>query len=212
MDKTPRTQLVVGALIFAAGVLATFAGLDRLGTPEVRAADQRELLVMAGLVLGGAVVAVLGACEAAGLTLLPAAPTSAILWVGGMLGVIDVIRIYIDAMPLLGSAPGPLAAVSEASNWALFIGAVVSGGTAMLLGPARRGVFPGDKQDPARWTPPIVRAKNELEKTHHADRWWMRDPSGSVLVWDDQAQAWSPWVEGRDPELPPGWSALDPAP
>jgi hypothetical protein len=205
---------VVGLLVFAAGLLATFAGLDRLGTPELRALDLREQLIMAGLLLGGVVVASLGVCEAAGLTPLPDAPTSALLWLAGMLGVVDVCRIYIDSLRMLGAPPGPLAAVPSSSNWALFIGAIVSGGAAMLLGPARRGVFPGDKQDPARFrtTGELEKTPVDREKTYHADRWWMRDRAGSVLVWDDQAQAWSPWVEGRGPELPPGWSPLDPSP
>ena len=120
----------------------------------------REQLIMAGLVIMGLAVAILGGCEAA----------------------------------------GPLTAVPSSSNWALFFGAVLSGGGGVLLPFGHLGVFARAGQKPD------LSKTSDVAKTYHANRWWMRDGSGSVLIWDDHAQAWSPWVHGRDPGLPPGWS------
>lgn len=201
MDQT-RRHLVVGLVVVTGGLLVTVAALERVTSPEVRALGEREQLVMAGLLIVGVAVIVVGACEAAGFALLPNVLPSAFVCVGAMFAGIDVFRVFMDSLRWLGDPPGPLAAVPSSSNWALLFGALVSGGGGLLMALAHLGVFPRTEQNPDL---PKTR-RGDGAKTYHANRWWMRDPSGSVLIWDDQAQAWSPWVHGRDPGLPPGWS------
>lgn len=115
-----------------------------------------------------------------------------------MLAMADVVRILEDWFTFWGKKP--LAVIPNSSFLFLFFGAVLSGVGAFLL-------MIGSTD--AR-TKQIIALSNtgpgELPKTYHADRWWMRDRSGSVLIWDEQAQAWSPWVPDTDPGLPPGWS------
>ncbi len=201
MDQTQR-RLVVGLVVVAGGLLVTIAALERVTSPTLRALGEREQLIMAGLLITGVAVIIVGACEAAGFALLPNILPSAIVCLGAMFAGIDVFRIFMDSLRWLGAPAGPLAAVPSSSNWALFFGALFSFGGGLVMALARLGVFPSTKQ-----SPDLSETKTgDLAKTYHANRWWMRHPSGSVLVWDDQAQAWSPWVHGRDPGLPPGWS------
>lgn len=204
MDQTQRSHLVAGLFVLIGGLLVTMAAIERLSSPTLRALGGREQLIMVGLVIVGVTVAILGGCEAAGFALLPDLIPASLACIGAMLAGVDAARIFIDSLRWLGDSPGPLgAAVPSSTNWALFLGAVLAGGGGGLLALARLGVFPRVEQKP--WVSPKAR-KGDVAKTYHANRWWMRDGSGSVLVWDDQAQAWSPWVRGRDPGLPPGWS------
>ncbi len=180
----------------------TMAALMRLSSPVLRALGGRELLIMAGLLIFGVTVMILGACAAAEYALLPSVLPPAIAFMGAILAAIDVVRIYLDTLRWLGDPPGPLIAVPPSSNWALLFGAVLCGGGGLLLAPARLGVLPRTEQNPDL----SQTRTGDLEKTYHANRWWMRDRSGSVLIWNDEAQGWSPWVHGKDPGLPPGWS------
>ena len=178
------------------------AALVRLSSPTLRALGGRELLIMAGLLIIGAAIMILGACQAAEYAVLPSVLPPAVTFVGGMLAGIDVFRIVVDSQRWLGDPPGPLAAVPSSSNWMLLFGAVLCGGGGLLLAPGRLGVLPASKQNAD-----LSKTRTGgLPKTYHANRWWMRDGSGSVLIWNDEAQAWSPWVPSRDPSLPPGWS------
>ena len=173
----------------------TLAALERLSTPAVWALGEREPLIMVGLLITGVALAILGICEAAGFSLLPNILPSLIACLGAMFAGIDAVRIYVDSLRMLGAPPGPLAvAVPSSSTRLLFFGAVLSGGGGILLELVKK------KPDLSKT------GTGDLPKTYHANRWWMRDRSGSVLIWNDQAQAWSSWVHGRDPGLPPGWS------
>ena len=202
MDGTERSHLVAGLVVCTGGLLVAMAAIERLSSPTLRALGGRELLIMAGLLIIGVAIAILGGCEAAGVSLLPNILPSIVACVGATFAVIDVVRIYLDSWRWYGDPEGPLTAVPSSSNWSLFFGAVLSGGGGVLLALGRLGVFSRAKQNPG-----LSKTRTgDLPKTYHANRWWMRDGSGSVLVWDDQAQAWSPWVHGRDPGLPPGWS------
>lgn len=200
MGQTQRSSLVPGLVVLTGGLLVSMAALERLSSPTLRALGGRELLIMAGLVIAGVAIAILGACDAAGIALLPNIFPSVIACLMGVFAWIDVIRIYLDSWRWYGDPAGPLADIPPPNNWALLLGGVLcfGGGIAM----ARLGVFARTQRSP------VVSEAEACDpaKTHHANRWWMRDGSGSVLVWDDQEQAWSPWAEGRDPALPPGWS------
>ena len=192
MDRTQR-HLVAGLVVLLGGLLVGMAAIERLGSPTLRALGGREQLIMVALLMIGVAIGILGACETAGFAPLPNILPSVIVCVGAAFAAIDVFRIYVDSLRWLGDAPGPLGAVPPSNNRMLFFGALLScgGGVLMELARQKDGV-------------PEAKAVDS-SKTYHADRWWRRDASGSVLVWDDQAQAWSPWVDGRDPGLPPGW-------
>jgi hypothetical protein len=204
MEQSQSRHHAAGLIIATGGLFVSMAALDRLSTPALRELGPREQLIMWGLLIIGIVIGILGASEAAGFALLPGVVPAAIAGFGGLAGGVDAIRIYLDTLRWLGDSPGPLAAVPSSSNWTLFVGGLLSGGGGFLLSLGRLGIFPRVKPTPDL----SMTATGDLAKTHHANRWWMRDRSGSALIWDDQAQTWSPWVPGRDPELPPGWAEV----
>ena len=197
MEQTQR-HLVSGLVVVTGGLIVMMAAIERLSSPTLRALGEREMRIMGGLLLVGLALMIRGACEAAGISFLPDIVPSILVCLGAMYAAVDVARIYLDTLRWLGSAPGPLAAVPSSNNWLLLFGALVSGGGGVLMAIAAEQT----NRSPDRSST----SAGDVAKTYHANRWWMRDGEGSVLIWDDQAQAWSPWVEGKDPALPPGWS------
>src|SRR5687768_555003 len=131
MDHTKRRQDVAGALILIGGVFVILAALDRLGTPAVRALGESERLIMFGLLIVGAAMMTLGAFELGGRPLLPSVFPSVLVAIGGVLVVIDLLRILDDYFTWWGEKP--LDVVPHSSFWFSFFGALISGGGASLL-------------------------------------------------------------------------------